>query len=84
MNAKIQNGWLSAQKRDERRQYESERRKLACQHQRDSLRSLTRRERDRRRTARHRGLHNASPYICHVNLQLPRALREVCPAHAYT
>ena len=30
--------WLSAQQRDERRQYESDRRRLACQHQRNSLR----------------------------------------------
>ena len=53
-------GRLSAQQRDERRLYESERRRLACQHQHDSLCSMTRRQRDRR-TARHRSLHNASP-----------------------
>ena len=60
MNADIQ----SAQQRDKRRQYECERRRLARQHQCDSLRSLTQRERDRRRTARRFAI------ICHVNLQL--------------
>ena len=52
---------LSAQQRDERWQYKSERRRLALHHQRDSLRSMTRHERDRRRTAQHRSLHNTSP-----------------------
>ena len=52
---------LSAQQRDERRPYKSERRRLVRQHQHDSLRSMTRRERDRRRTARHRSLHGTSP-----------------------
>ena len=37
---------LSPQQRDERRQCESERRRLAHQHQRDSLRSLTWHERN--------------------------------------
>ena len=39
---------------DEKRQYDSERRRRARQQQSESLRSLTAREQDRQRTARHR------------------------------
>ena len=43
---------------DERRQYDSERKRLVCQQQNDSLRSLMARERDRQSTARHREDHD--------------------------
>ena len=65
-------------------EYESERRRFARQHQRDSLRSMTWCERDRRRTAQHCSLHDALPKFVTPTCNFPRALRVARPADAYT
>ena len=74
---------LSAQQRDERWQYKSERRTLARQHQRDSFRSLTQHERDRRRTAQHHSQHDI--VVCmtlHHNLsRQPATFHMLCMRH---
>ena len=51
--------WLS----DERRQYDSERRRLVRQQQSDSLHSLTARERDRQSTAQHHQDHALTLFL---------------------
>ena len=58
---------LSAQQRDEKRQYNSDRRQLAHQHLSDSLCSLTH-EQDRRRAAHHSRPHNPQ---CHLDYTSP-------------
>ena len=63
--------WLTTQRKDER-QHNSDRRQLALQHPSDLLCSLTR-ERDRRRTARHRLDRTSSFAISNF----PRARHEV-------
>ena len=66
-------------RRDERRQDNSDKKRLARQHPSYLLRSLTR-ERDRRRTTR-RHLDSASSFAIS---NFPRAPREAHDAHAYT
>ena len=69
---------LTTQRKNER-QDNGNRRRLALQHPRDLLRSLTH-ERDRRRTARRR-LDSASSFAIS---NFPRARRKAHDAYAYT
>jgi len=75
----IDGGLITAQQKDERRQDNGDKKRLALQHLSDILRSLIR-ERDTRRTAL-RCLDSASSFTIS---NLPCAPREAHDAHAYT